>query len=180
MLIMFYASPNSCGETQMSKKKLVISCLVLVAVLFSGMNSVAVKGQDQKTLRFGTLTGAFIDDVNDLLIQNFNKLHPDIKVNLEPIVGDTAQTLAAQAAAKNLPDVVFLADLYVVPFAKGGIVVDMEPLAKADKSFDLSDIYANMLALSTVGGKGLYMIPSSYDVVTVYYNKTMWEKAGAP
>jgi multiple sugar transport system substrate-binding protein len=161
----------------MHKRKFALCLFMLVTALLSSANIVLAQ---EKSIRFGTLTGAFIDDVNDLLIQNFNKLHPDVKVNLEPIVGDTAQTLAAQAAAKNLPDVVFLADLYVVPFAKGGIVVDMEPLAKADKSFDLSDIYANMLALSTVGGKGLYMIPSSYDVVTVYYNKTMWEKAGAP
>jgi len=140
----------------------------------------SVVGQEQKSIRFGTLTGAFIDAVNDLLVENFNKLHPDVKVNVEPIPGDKLETtLAAQAAAKNLPDVVFLADLYVVPFAKGGIVLDMEPLAKADKSFDLTDIYPNMLDLSRVNGKGLYMIPSSFDVVTVYYNKTMWEKAGA-
>ena len=37
-----------------------------------------------------------------------------------------------------------------------------------------------MLGLSRVGGEGLYMIPSSYDVVTMYFNKTMFEAAGAP
>src|SRR5262249_27184737 len=164
------------GGIAMHKRKIAISLFLLAAALLSSANMVRAQ---EKTMRFGTLTGAFIDDVKDLLIQNFNKIHPDVKVSLEPIVGDTAQTLAAQAAAKNLPDVVFLADLYVVPFAKGGIVIDMEPLAKADKSFDLSDIYPNMLGLSKVNGKGLYMIPSSFDVVTVYYNKTMWEAAKA-
>jgi multiple sugar transport system substrate-binding protein len=38
-----------------------------------------------------------------------------------------------------------------------------------------------MLDLGRVeGDSGLYMIPSSYDVVTMYYNKTMFEAAGAP
>src|SRR3954465_8306377 len=120
----------------MQKKRMAISVLIVLTTLLSSMRSVV--GQEQKSIRFGTLTGAFIDAVNDLLVENFNKLHPDVKVNVEPIPGDKLETtLAAQAAAKNLPDVVFLADLYVVPFAKGGIVLDMEPLAKADKSFDL-------------------------------------------
>jgi multiple sugar transport system substrate-binding protein len=159
----------------MFKRALFIALLLIIPVM-----GISAARAQEKSIRFGTLTGAFIDAVNDLLVQNFNKLHPDVKVNVEPIPGDKLETtLASQAAAKNLPDVVFLADLYVVPFAKSGIVVDMEPLAKADKAFDLSDIYPNMLDLSKVNGKGLYMIPSSFDVVTVYYNKTMWEKAGA-
>jgi len=165
-------------EKTMFKRVLLIT-LVLVT-LSTGMTVNPAQAQ-QKSIRFGTLTGSFIDAVNDLLVKNFNKLHPDIQVNVEPIPGDKLETtLAAEAAAKNLPDVVFLADLYVVPFAKSGLVTDMEPLAKADKTFDLSDIYPNMLDLSRVNGKGLYMIPSSFDVVTVYYNKTMWQKAGAP
>src|SRR5258708_18441355 len=153
---------------------------LLLVTLLTGITANPAQAQ-QKSIRFGTLTGAFIDAVNDLLVKNFNKLHPDVQVNVEPIPGDKLETtLAAEAAAKNLPDVIFLADLYVVPFAKSGLVTDMEPLAKADKTFDLSDIYPNMLDLSRVNGKGLYIIPSSFDVVTAYDNKTIWQKAGAP
>ena len=67
----------------------------------------------------------------------------------------------------------------MVPFAQQGITVDMQPLADADPTFDLSDVYPNMLDLGKVGDE-LHMIPSSYDVVTMYYNKTMFEEAGAP
>src|SRR5215207_8347836 len=55
----------------------------------------------------------------------------------------------------------------------------MQPLAEADPDFDLSEVYPNMLGLGSVNGEGLYMIPASYDVVTVFYNKTMFEEAGA-
>jgi len=162
----------------MSAKRIVASLLMLAVALLSSASTALGQG---KSIRFATLNSPFVDNVNETLIANFNKLHPDVKVNVEYIPGDELPTtLSSQAAAKNVADVVFLADLYVVPFSKGGIVVDMEPLAKADKTFDLSDIYPNMLDLSRVNGKGLYMIPSSFDVVTMYYNKTMFEKAGAP
>jgi len=163
----------------MHTKRIVVSLLLLVTALLSSATSALSQGQ--KSIRFATYNSDFVNAVNDMLIANFKKLHPDVEVKVEyvPSTPGLDQQFAAQAAAKNLADVVFLADLYVVPFAKGGIVLDMEPLAKADKTFDLSDIYPNMLELSKVNGKGLYMIPSSFDVVTVYYNKTMWAKAGA-
>src|SRR5258708_21365399 len=162
----------------MSKRKFAVSLLMLFTALLSSAN--IVLGQAQKSIRFATLNDPFVATVNEKLVENFNKLHPDVKVNIEYIPGaELPTTLASQAAAKNLADVVFLADLYVVPFAKGNIVMDMEPLAKADKTFDLSDIYPNMLDLIRVNGKGVYMIPSSFELVPVYCNKTMWAKAGA-
>lgn len=158
-------------------RKLVLSLMLVVLTVGVGA---AVAQDSPKEIRFGTLQGAFIDNVNTMMVDQFQKAHPDVKVTMEYLTGDLGTVLAAQAAAGTLPDVTFTADLFVVPFAKGGISIDMEPLAKADPTFDLSDVYENMLALSFVEGKGLYMIPSSYDVVTLYYNKTLFEKAGAP
>ncbi len=152
--------------------------LVLLSV---GVMSPVVAQDSGKTIRFGTLTGSFIDGVNTMMVDQFTAAHPDVTVKTEVLTGDDISIpLIAQAAAHSLPDVIFTADLYVVPFAKAGISIDMEPLAKADPTFDLSDVYENMLNLSTVEGKGIYMIPSSYDVVTLYFNKTIFEAAGAP
>ncbi|MBI1255845.1 MAG: extracellular solute-binding protein [Chloroflexi bacterium] len=156
--------------------------LALMLVLLSvGVMSPVVAQDSGKTIRFGTLTGSFIDGVNTMMVDQFTAAHPDVTVKTEVLTGDDISIpLIAQAAAHSLPDVIFTADLYVVPFAKAGISIDMEPLAKADPTFDLSDVYENMLNLSTVEGKGIYMIPSSYDVVTLYFNKTIFEAAGAP
>src|SRR5258706_3036272 len=160
----------------MHTKRIVVSLVMLVTAFLTSTS--AALSQEQKSIRFATPNDPFVSAVNDMLVANFNKLHPDVKVNIEYVPGaELPTTFASQAAAKNVADVVFLAAFYVVPFAKGGIVMDMEPLAKADKTFDLSDIYPNMLDLSRVNGKGLYMIPSSFDVVTMYYNKTMFDKA---
>ncbi|MCA0453675.1 MAG: extracellular solute-binding protein [Chloroflexi bacterium] len=157
----------------------VVAGLMMSAFAIGG--SVAVAQDAPKEIRFASLQGSFVDGVNTMLIEQFEALHPDVTVKFEVLDGATLDvTLAAQAAAGSLADVIFTADLYVVPFAKGGISVDMEPLAAADPDFDISDVYENMLDLSKVEGKGLYMIPSSYDVVTMYYNKTLFEQAGAP
>jgi multiple sugar transport system substrate-binding protein len=132
-------------------------------------------------LRFAAINNPAIDRVQQLLIQHYEETHPGAKVTKEFIAPTPGQDVqyATQAAANSLPDVLFTADLFVVPFAKQGITVDMQPLADADATFDLSDVYPNMLALGKVGDE-LHMIPSSYDVVTMYYNKTMFEEAGAP
>jgi multiple sugar transport system substrate-binding protein len=160
----------------MFTRKIFLGLILVLLTLSVGITS----AQDAKEFRFGTLQGAFVDNVNAMLVEQFEAMHPDYKVSVEYLTGDIAAALATQAAAGTLPDVTFTADLFVVPFAKGGISVDMEPLANADPNFDLSDVYENMLALSQVEGKGIYMIPSSYDVVTLYYNKTLFEQAGAP
>ena len=133
-----------------------------------------------KEFRFGTLEGDFINNVNRMIIEEFQAKYPGVEVKKEVLSGDLMQVLSAQAAAGSLADVVFLADLFVVPFAQAKITIDMEPLAKADPDFDLGGVYENMLALSKVEGKGLYMIPSSYDVVTMYYNQDLFAAAGAP
>jgi multiple sugar transport system substrate-binding protein len=153
-------------------------CLVVAVLIFGGSLATA---QDVKEIRFGTINDPAVERVNQLLVENFKAAHPDVEVKVEYIPGaDLVATYTAQATAGTLPDVIWLADLFVVPFSQSKIVFDMQPLAEADKSFDLTDIYDNLLGLSRVDGKGLYMIPSSYDVVTMYYNKTMFEAAGAP
>jgi multiple sugar transport system substrate-binding protein len=133
------------------------------------------------TLTFGMNSSASLLPTAKLLQDNFAKTHPEVKVDLQLIANDDiAPTFYKDAAAGTLPDVVFTADSYVLPFVENKVALDMEPLAKADSSFDLSDIYPNLLGLSQVNGKGLYMIPSSFDVVTMFYNKDLFAKAGAP
>ncbi len=116
-----------------------------------------------------------------MLIEQFNKLHPDIPVKMEYLDGAT-MTCNWRHRPRLVPCRMSPSrrTCSSYPLAKAGISIDMEPLAKADPNFDLNDVYENMLALSKVEGKGIYMIPSSYDVVTMYYNKDLFEKAGVP
>ena len=113
---------------------------------------------------------------------DFSAKYPKVtvKINLQG-GGDYAEAMYAKGAANNLEDIIFNADLYVPPFVDADLLVDMEALAKADSSFDINDIYESILGLGRVSFKpGVYMIPSGLDTVQMYYNKTAFEKAGAP
>lgn len=159
-------------------RKLTTVCLSLLVVSVLAVSF--VQAQEAKTLRFGTLTGWAVDGVNALLVDAFKKSHPDVEVKLEYYT-DIATQITSQAAAHTMPDVVFTADLFVVPFVQNGITLDMQQFAETDQDINIDDVYPIMLDLGRVAGDpGLYMIPSSYDIVTLYYNKTMFEAAGAP
>jgi ABC-type glycerol-3-phosphate transport system substrate-binding protein len=120
--------------------------------------------------------------VLDLMKAQFNAKYPNVTVTINTHgSGDFAEAMYAKGAANNLEDIIFNADLFVPPFVDADLLVDMEPLAKADGDFNLDDIYPSILGLGQVGFKpGIYMIPSGLDTVQLYYNKTMWEAAGAP
>jgi multiple sugar transport system substrate-binding protein len=118
--------------------------------------------------------------VTDLMLAAFGSKHPEVDVKVDCAVGDYAEGIFAKAAAGDLPDVMFSADLFTVPFVNGDVLLDLEEFAKKDNSFHFDDIYPNILALGQVQGKpGTYMLPAALDSVQMYYNKTMFEKAGA-
>jgi multiple sugar transport system substrate-binding protein len=119
--------------------------------------------------------------VTDMLIAQFKENNPNIEVTVDCSAGDYAEGIYAQAAAGNLPDVVFSADLFTVPFVTNNVLLDLEQFDEVDDTFTFDDIYENILALGQVPGiAGTYMIPASWDSVQMYYNKDLFESSGAP
>ncbi len=161
-----------------------LSCIMVFSLLLSacavpGAAPAATDGPIELSLLNGC--GPVTDPVVDMMVKNFNEAHPDIKVNIECAQGDYAEGIFAKAAAGNLPDVVFSADLFTVPFVENGVLADLETFAETDETFSFDDIYENILGLGQVAGTaGTYMIPASWDSVQMYYNKDMFEAAGAP
>jgi len=120
----------------------------------------------------------FSRTVNEFLSEATVAQHPEVTTKFEIISGDLAEMVYAQAAASTLADVFFTADLYGVPFAKNGVSLNMKPLADGDPDVDLDDVFPAMLGLGTVDNE-IHFLPSGLDVVTMYYNKTLFEQAGA-
>jgi multiple sugar transport system substrate-binding protein len=129
-------------------------------------------------IRALVLKGPPVEPVQEFMIAAFQAKYPKVKVNLEYDGAGDAAKYAALAAAGTMADVFFSADLWVVPFAKNSISLDLKPLAEADAEMDLNDIFPSMLGLGTFGGE-IHMLPSSLDVVTMYYNIDLFEKAKA-
>jgi multiple sugar transport system substrate-binding protein len=129
-------------------------------------------------LRMLTLQGPPVEPVQELIIPVFNEKYPDVTVKLEYDGAGNAEKYATAAAAGTMADVFFSADLWVVQFAKNNISMDIKPFADVDPDMDLSDIFPSMLGLGTFDEQ-IHMLPSALDVVTMYYNKTLFEQAGA-
>jgi len=78
-------------------------------------------------LRVLGLTGAPVEPACELLTAALTAKYPDVKVKYEYSTGDHSEKVYTAAAAGNLADVFFSADLWVVPFAKNGVALDLKP-----------------------------------------------------
>jgi multiple sugar transport system substrate-binding protein len=124
----------------------------------------------------------------------FKKRYPnvDVKIKTENVrltpsalnpqdAGRFALGLIARQKSNELEDVLFNADLFVPQLVDAGVVMDVEPLAKADAANVLDDIYPNVLAMGKLPDQpGVFMMPMGLETVQMYYNKTLFDKAGAP
>jgi len=128
-------------------------------------------------LRVLILQGPPVEPVNEFLSTATTAKYPKVNVDFEYVSGDHAEGVYTQAAAGTLADVLFSADLWVVPFAQNKVTLDLKPLAEGDAEMDIDDIFPSMLGLGMFGGE-VHMLPSALDVVTMYYNKTLFERAG--
>lgn len=107
---------------------------------------------------------------------DFEKVHPDIKVNLEfvPYEALHDKIVAAAGAGDRGYDVVLFDTIWPAEFAQRGFlkdVTDKVPAADHAKVFD------GAWSTATYGGK-LYGMPWILDTKYLYYNKAMVAKAG--
>lgn len=144
----------------------------------SSGEAAAAPAAEPVELRVSILQGAPVQPVNEFLSEATTAKNPNVTAKFEFISGDLAELVYAQAAAGTLADVFFSADLYAVPFAKNGVSLDLRAMAEGDADVDLDDVFPAMLGLGTVDNE-IHFLPSGLDVVTMYYNKTLFEQAGA-
>lgn len=156
---------------------LLAACVAAPAAAPAGAGGGATT-QEPVELRVLIAKGPPVETVNEFLTEATKAKNPNISTKFEYISGDLAELVYAQAAAGTLADVFFSADLFAVPFAKNDVSLDLKPLAETDTDVKLDDVFPAMLGLGTVDGE-VHFLPSGLDVVTMYYNKTLFEQAGA-
>ncbi len=114
--------------------------------------------------------------------EEFNKLNPNIKVETQ-LVGATEYfvDMTTQLASGVGPDLIFVCNTVNFPeYAAANYLVPLDEYLKAD-NVDLSDYVPEAIEGARYEGK-LYALPDSYhngDSI-LYYNKTMFDKAGMP
>lgn len=108
------------------------------------------------------------------LVQEFNRTHLDVTVELHPMVWDQLNDLSAEDAD------VFVAGASALDvLQEQGGILSLDPFIEQDKSFDLADFYPGALELLTSEGK-TWAIPAGVDVNVMYYNQDLFDQHGLP
>jgi multiple sugar transport system substrate-binding protein len=165
-------------------KRLVLS-LSLTAVIGLAFTAVAFSGTARKaSATFGVnATGTVqlyqrnnTDGAALALVPEFNASHPHLKVVITKTCPNCdTSTLATAIRAGHPPDLVGLNDVDVPEFTKLGALLDLTKYINALPY--KKDLSPGHLALGDYKGKE-YAVPYLADLSVLWYNKTLFAKAG--
>ncbi len=136
---------------------------------------------DRTTIRFATPSGGENLKLINRQVKEFEALHPEIEVKVEPIVDNFENKLLAEYAANVAPDCAVFSANRMVGFATRGVLKPLNDFADLGSSqVDLKGRYPNIVAALTVDGK-LYALPRDVACsAIIYYNKRLFREAGIP
>jgi multiple sugar transport system substrate-binding protein len=110
-------------------------------------------------------------------IDQFEKIHPDIKVNIENVpYGSYEQKITAEFITGGAPDLFWVNTPWLGTFVKDGILTNIAPQIQANH-IDMSQYYPQLVALHSRNG-AIYGLPKDWDTIAIYYNKNYFKKIG--
>lgn len=119
--------------------------------------------------------------VEEAMIAEFEKTYPGTKVRLETAganYAEIAQKFNAGLAAKDVPDIVMLSDVWWFKFALLKAIDPLNDLFSALK-VDTGD-YHDVLMNDYQYNGSQYAVPFARSTPLFYYNKSLWSGAGLP
>lgn len=119
--------------------------------------------------------------VEEILIQRFMEANPDIKVNLQTAganYAEIAQKFNAALAARQVPDVVMLSDVWWFKYYLNRTITPLDDLISNER-FSLADYQPSLVADYKYNGKQ-WAMPFARSTPLFYYNKNLWAAAGLP
>jgi sn-glycerol 3-phosphate transport system substrate-binding protein len=157
----------------MKRHLMIFSCVALVSLLMSSV----VLAEDITIKFWHAMSGERIELLAGMA-EEFNATHDGITVEAEYIgsYNDTLNKTIASFKAGDPPHVFQLYEIGTRSMIDGGMIVPVGDLAAAE-NFDWSDYIDVTLDYYTVDGK-LYSMPFNSSTPILFYNKTLFEKAG--
>lgn len=122
-----------------------------------------------------TGTPEVLHGIFDPIIAQFEKDHPNIKIDMQDLGwGDAEKTLQTMSASKTLPDVMYHLPATIFDLADKGLILDLTPYVDDGLK---NDMYPAMLQAGQYNGKQ-YMISCGGTGLIMWYNADMFEQAG--
>jgi multiple sugar transport system substrate-binding protein len=85
--------------------------------------------------------------------------------------------LTTEYSAGNAPDIAWVGGANTADYTPKGVIMDLKPLADADKSFNVANFYDAPMKELEQGGK-LWGLPRDISTLVMYYNKDMFKAKG--
>lgn len=174
------------------KLKLFLLSLLTLVLLSCGEKKEETKGgemkNEKKVIKFSALESGYGDKMWPEIIEEYQKLNPDITVELTQSK-DIESSLPGQFQAENYPDVIMLGigrkSGITENFIKEKELADLTSILdtkvpgeeKTVKEKMLSGFTGNTITNPYADGK-VYLMPMFYSPTGLFYNKTLFEKNG--
>lgn len=130
-------------------------------------------------LTMATWAGADESKELQAIIDKINAAAPDYQIVYNPAPADYYTKIQTMIAGNQAPDMFWLDQDNIVPYADKGALLDLTAMLKADKSpaAQLDDYFPSQLATAQYNGK-TYGLPWIAQPVMMYYNPAMFQAAG--
>jgi len=113
-----------------------------------------------------------------VMADEFQKLHPEIKINIKRVeFADWANDMMRAVATGTTPDIGYVDNPNMQFLSSKGALLDITPYLAESKIVDPSKIYPGPLSTITWDGK-IYGLPRGSNTLALYYNADMFKAAG--
>ncbi len=158
----------------MSRLKSLCAGLVCAAAVATAGASAA--RADHVTLNVWTID--FNNQYMFVLAKQFEKLHPDITVNVKHVqFPDINNDLARAAITGDVPDISYIDNPYIDLFRSRGFLLNLAPMLAKSKVIDIKSFYPGPMA-AVKYGSAIYGVPRGANTLALYYNADMFKAAG--
>jgi multiple sugar transport system substrate-binding protein len=106
------------------------------------------------------------------LVSEFNASYPQITVQLQPVRGGNYEI------DPQTVDVFIATPYQVTGLQEQDDILNLSPIIEQDLSFNSSDFHPGVLEAFS-NDEGVWAVPAGVDPLVMYYNKDLFDKAGA-
>ncbi|MBP1995985.1 ABC transporter substrate-binding protein [Paenibacillus eucommiae] len=164
---------------KIKKLGMLLVVTLLVLSLLAGCASKDNKGSGTGTenVELTYWDAAWNEPVTPGIIKEFEEQNPGIKIKTEFFPDNGMQDKYLVTLKNNSgPDVINIAADWTAPFATAGGLLPLDDFIAKDK-VDLEDFWPGALKTIQVKGK-IYALPYRSETLGIFYNKSLFEKAG--
>lgn len=136
----------------------------------------AASSQEKLSLRVANWGDAQEILLEEEIAAAFMQRHPRLEVQIESIPTNYKEKILTYIASGEPPDV-FLLDSVIMPALRNkGILLDLKPYLDSLR-VNLDAYFPNVLNIFAKGEK-LYALPKDFTPLVMYYNQTLFDRAG--